>query len=343
MLDSWIRKKIGAPKGAPLSRNELENYQLRALNKTLSHTKLNSAYYRKNLSGCNALTELRDIEKLPFTTTEDISLRPEDFLCVPASKVSRIVTLETSGTTGAPKRIYFTEDDQELMIDFIANGMKPMVSEGETFLVLMPCEKTGSVGDLVRIGLERFGVSVIPYGLLPFDGNADAEILDLIRDKNVLSMLATASAARRLALAAARANQTANAASAPRLRSVLLSAEYVSNEAVNDIEKVFGCKVFEHYGMTEMGLGGAVSCGVGEGYHVREADLIFEVIDPDTGTVVPDGESGEIVFTTLTREAMPLIRYRTGDFGRWITEPCSCGSVLKRLSRVGDRRIVKGY
>jgi phenylacetate-coenzyme A ligase PaaK-like adenylate-forming protein len=334
MLDNWIQKKIGTC--------NLEEYQLKVLNETIDYAVCHSKFYRELIGATIPFTSLKEIENLPFTMPEDISLRASDFLCVAASGVSRIVTLKTSGTAGSPKRIFFTENDQKLMIDFVANGMKPMISEGETFLVLMPCEKPGSVGDLVRIGLERLGVIVIPYGLLPLDGSADAKILDLMRERNVRSMLATASTARRLARAAVRGDKgTYNLSH--RLRSVLLSAEYVSDEAVSVIESAFTCKVFEHYGMTEMGLGGAVSCGFGEGYHVREADLLFEVIDPISGRVLPNGETGELIFTTLTREAMPLIRYRTGDFGRWLTEPCACGSAVRRLGRVGDRRVVKGY
>jgi phenylacetate-coenzyme A ligase PaaK-like adenylate-forming protein len=92
--------------------------------------------------------------------------------------------------------------------------------------------------------------------------------------------------------------------------------------------------------MTEMGLGGGVQCSVHEGYHFREADFFFEIIDPDTAQPVPEGRAGEVVFTTLTRKAMPLIRYRTGDLARFIPEPCPCGTVLKRIDRIRGR--VKG-
>jgi hypothetical protein len=102
-------------------------------------------------------------------------------------------------------------------------------------------------------------------------------------------------------------------------------------------EEAWGCRVFNHYGMTEMGLGGGVECAALAGYHLREADLLFEVVDPESGEVLPEGEEGEVVFTTLTRRGMPLIRYRTGDIARFIPEPCPCGTVLKRLSPVKDR------
>jgi phenylacetate-coenzyme A ligase PaaK-like adenylate-forming protein len=122
-----------------------------------------------------------------------------------------------------------------------------------------------------------------------------------------------------------------------RIKSVLLSADHVPQAIVREIERVWGCPVFNHYGMTEMGLGGAVDCRARSGYHIREADLYVEIIDPATGLPVPDGVQGEVIFTTLTRSGMPLIRYRTGDLSRIIPAPCPCGTVLKRLAWVRGR------
>ena len=121
------------------------------------------------------------------------------------------------------------------------------------------------------------------------------------------------------------------------IKSVLLSSDYVAQAIVDEVARVWGCQVFEHYGMTEMGLGGGVQCSVHEGYHVREADFFFEIIDPVTGQPVTEGATGEVVFTTLTRKSMPLIRYRTGDMARFIPEPCPCGTMLKRMDRIRGR------
>jgi phenylacetate-coenzyme A ligase PaaK-like adenylate-forming protein len=121
------------------------------------------------------------------------------------------------------------------------------------------------------------------------------------------------------------------------IESVLLSADYVPRALAQTLEEVWGCRVFAHYAMTEMGHGGGVECEALAGYHLREADLYFEVVDHETEETCPDGKIGEVVFTTLTRQGMPLIRYRTGDIARMITQPCSCGSILRRMDYVRGR------
>jgi phenylacetate-coenzyme A ligase PaaK-like adenylate-forming protein len=116
-----------------------------------------------------------------------------------------------------------------------------------------------------------------------------------------------------------------------------LSTDYVPRAISKTLEEVWGCRVFNHYGMTEMGLGGGVECEALDGYHLREADLYFEVVNHETGEACSDGALGEVVFTTLTRRGMPLIRYKTGDIARIIPQPCPCGSALQRMERVLGR------
>jgi phenylacetate-CoA ligase len=120
-------------------------------------------------------------------------------------------------------------------------------------------------------------------------------------------------------------------------KAVLLSTDHVPLAISEALESLWGCKVYNHYGMTEMGLGGGVECQARMGYHLREADLYFEIIDPLTGQPVAADEPGEVVFTTLTRAGMPLIRYRTGDLSRFISGSCPCGTCLPRLEKVTRR------
>ena len=255
-----------------------------------------------------------------------------DMLCVSQREISRIVTMETSGTTGKPKRIYFTEEDQQLTVDFFHHGMKLIVDETDVVMILMPCERPGSIGTLLKEGLEKSGVKVIPYGLP--DGTDSEKILSIMEAEGVTNCVALPTQLSQIAKKAAGYKIP--------MRSVLLSAEYVSEESCRIISDAWDCKVFEHYGMTEMGLGCAVHCQELEGFHIRECDLYIEIIDPDTGEVLPDGEEGEVVFTTLTRKGMPFIRYRTGDRSSITDKQCACGSVLKSMTRVGERGIKKG-
>jgi len=339
IVDDWIAKKIGLTPGEVLSRGALEKWQFEKLRETIWRVLKSSSFYRDRLTKDMSINSLDDLKKLPFTTADDLAEYGSSMVCVPASEVSRIVTLQTtSGTTGPPKRVWFTEEDQELMTDYIHHGLRVMTGPGDVFLVLFPCERPGSVGDLVARGVERIGSRAIRLGPIPPDGSYDAEVLDIMRNEGVTTGLMTAPTAARLAERSAPDSGICN-----NIRTVLLSAQYIPEKEKHIIESLWDCHVYEHYGMTEMGLGGAMACRARAGYHPREADLLFEIIDPETGKVLPDGDVGEIVFTTLTRRAMPLIRYRTGDFSRWIPEPCPCGSVLKRLDKVGDRAERKNY
>jgi len=192
----------------------------------------------------------------------------------------------------------------------------------------MPGERPGSVGDLLVRALARMDVQGIVHGLVQDPGRTVQEILEKRVDCLVGIPVQVLSLARRKEGARVPAGL---------IKSVLLSSDYVAQAIVDEVEKVWGCPVFEHYGMTEMGLGGGVQCSVHEGYHFREADFFFEIIDPHTAQPVPEGRTGEVVFTTLTRKGMPLIRYRTGDLARFIRESCPCGTVLKRMDRIRGR------
>lgn len=335
-LDEWTKNKIGQlEKGKneqPLSRELLKTYQLRMLNETLNMAYEKSAFYADRI-GKVTLTSLEEIRDLPFMTPEDLIRRGTDLCCVPASEISRVVTLYTSGTTGNPKRIAFTREDQELTIDFFHHGMQNLVGKNDRVLILMPVKREGSVGDLLYKGLERMGIYALKYGYLCGEEADALECAEIILSEKITSIVGLPDEVAMLANECKKITKKENIS----IKTVLLSGEYVSCESRDTIRRAWNCKVFEHYGMTEMGLGCAVSCEALEGYHVRESDLYIEIIDPKTDAPVSDGEYGEIVFTTLNRKAMPFIRYKTGDRSRWVTEQCPCGSKLKRLERVESR------
>ena len=328
-LEPWIKSRIGIPASEPLTREALESYQLDRLRETLQYARRQSPFYRSLLRGeCGArLDSLAELARLPFTSAAELREDELRFLCVSRGEIERVVTIRSSGTTAPPKRLYFTAQDLEQTVDFFQHGMSGLVRPGDKVLVLMPGELPGSVGDLLVKGLARLGVEGIVHGLVRDAGAVLEEIAGRQVDCLVGLPVQVLALARHPAARLARG----------RLKSVLLSADYVPAALVRVLTAAWGVSVFNHYGMTEMGLGGGVECARLSGYHLREADLYFEVVDPASGRPLPDGEPGEVTFTTLTRRGMPLIRYRTGDLARFLPEPCPCGTVLRRLERVTGR------
>ncbi|VBB07795.1 amp-dependent synthetase/ligase [Lucifera butyrica] len=329
-LEAWIANRLGLS-GTALTRQQIERYQLQKLQETICLAVGRSPFYRELLKDFTAteLLSLADLEQLPFTTAEDIRQHGLQFLCVSQNEISRVVTLDSSGTTGRTKRLFFTAAEQELTIDFFRQGMATLVEAGDRVLILLPVERSGCVGDLLAIALRRLGVRPVPHGIVT-DIRATLRTMERERIHSLVGIPAQVLALARHAAVTGRRPL--------RLKSVLLSTDHVPDAIVRELRRSWNCQVFEHYGMTEMGLGGGVDCGLHTGYHLREADLYFEIIDPVTGKVLPDGQEGEVVFTTLTRQGMPLIRYRTGDISRFLPGLCGCGSVLRRLERIRTRR-----
>jgi phenylacetate-CoA ligase len=324
-LEPWIHEEISSSQPV-LTRREIETWQLKRLNETLALARKKSSFYHKHFLGLpETIKSLDELHQFPFTTSEDIRRNPLRFVCVSQDDIQRVVTLQSSGTTGTPKRIYFTPTDQELTIDFFGVGMSTLVEAGQHVLILLPGQTPGSVGDLLRMGLERKGVHTIPYGMVKDPFHA----LDVM--ENWQANCLVGSPTQILSLAR-RWNPSRRAP-----RTILLSTDYVPAAIVRELEKIWGCEVFNHYGATEMGLGGGVECEAHRGYHLREADLYFEIVHPETGERVPEGEYGEIVFSTLTRRGMPLIRYRTGDRSRFIAGDCPCGTKLRTMEKVCGR------
>jgi phenylacetate-CoA ligase len=329
-LEPWISAKIGLTPDVPLTLTAIRDYQLQQLRTTVEYARSHSPFYRRQLAEIRGqdIRSLDDIARLPFTTPA--ALREDDlrFLCVSRNKIERVVTLCSSGTTAPAKRLHFTAADLELTVDFFQHGMSTLVQPGQRVLILMPGELPGSVGDLLFRGLERIGVQGIIHGIVQDRAAAIAEIITQEINCIVGIPVQVLALARHAAAAAIPTG---------RIKSVLLSADYVPLAIVREIERRWGCPVFSHYGMTEMGLGGAVDCLARSGCHIREADLYLEIVDPVSGQPVPAGEQGEVVFTTLNRSGMPLVRYRTGDLACFIPGTCPCGTVLPRLGRITGR------
>ena len=258
-----------------------------------------------------------------FTTAEDLAGHGRDYVKVGSSEIQRIVTLSTSGSTGAGKRLYFTSGDLRRTVDFFRDGMRWLCAPGDKVAILLGSSSPDGLGRLLEEGLKELGAA--PSLLcLPTDYAETAKELEEMQPDTLVGLPVMV---RRLAL------------TLPQLRpkTVLLSGDYVSLAAVETITRLWHTRVFSHYGLTESGLGFAVQCPLLLGQHIRSDELQVEIVDPGTGESLPEGQWGEIVFTTLRREAMPLRRYRTGDISRLLPGDCPCGTPGPRLDRVLGR------
>ena len=307
-----------------LSPERMDAYRLRMLNLQLDYAVRHSRYYqqllhevRLPLPSCAALADL------PFTTAEDIVRYGKEMACVSAEQIARIVTIRTTGSEGPPKRLYFTREDLEHTVNFFHIGMQYLCAAGDEVFIFMPAASENSVGLLLAKGLEKMRAKPQVIGLLE-DPEAAIRALRLGKPHTLVGI---PSQMRKLALLA------------PDIRpaNVLLAADYVSLAAKKTIAAQWDCEIFEHYGSTESAYGCAVECPAHKGRHIRHDEFLMEIIEPEGEAPVREGQWGEIVLSTLRREGMPLIRYRTGDMGCLDNSVCPCGSELPRLGRVLGR------
>ncbi len=208
--------------------------------------------------------------------------------------------------------------------------MSQMARRGDTVLVLIPGRSPDGASDLLRRALERLGARP----LLPPPQAMPQELARMILDNGVRCLAAMPFQLARFL------GECSGSLAGNTVRTVMLSGEVVP-ATLRQRARELGWTVFAHYGLTETGFGGGVECGAHQGYHMRELDLLVEIVDPLTGEPCPAGERGEVVLTTLTRQAMPLLRYRTGDVARLLPGPCPCGSPMHRLGEIEGRLVLQ--
>ena len=323
-LENWMAGRLGKKP----TRINIATAQLKALRTTITRAQEYSPWYRKRLTDLPLPKNLAHFQTYPLTSSTDLIRAPLDFICVSQDHIERVVTLRTSGTSGSPKRLFFTADDLEHTVDFFAHGMQTLTEPGWPVLILMPGPKPASIGDLLSQGLARFGARPM---LCPPD-TPPADLIQKIHTLKIRTLVSPPTLLERLL----KHPDSASLAHSS-VETALVSSDAISPSLRTRIECGLGCRVFDHWGMTETGYGGAVECMAHEGYHLRELDLLLEIIHPVTAHPLPDGYEGEIVITTLTRTGMPLIRYRTGDLSRIIPGPCPCGSSIRRIDIIRGR------
>lgn len=328
-LDAWIARRLGLEL-EDLDDAAVRARQLQLLGPCLERAAGRSLFYRSRLPvprpGFPA--KAADLERLPLLLPEDLVSQAERLLCVSRDAVERVVTLRTSGTTGPAKRLFFTPEDLQATRAFFGVGMSTLAGAGDAVLVLLPGRAENGVADLLARALPDIGARAV----LPPEGWTPGRLAALLHEAGVTCLVAAPGQLERLL-----EDPDFGRLAPGRVRAVLSSAEPLSGDLRHELESGWDCRVFDHWGLTETGYGGGVECAARSGYHLREADLLVEIVDPATGRPLPDGELGEIVVSTLTGRGQPLIRYRTGDAARMLPGPCPCGSPLRRLGPIQGR------
>lgn len=325
-----------------MPRKQLEQFQAERLRKTVEIA-MGSEFYAPILKQRGITPEsiksVNDINRFPFTTKNDLrSTYPFGMASVPLSKVVRLHS--SSGTTGNPTVILHTQRDIDQWADAMARSLyatglrnTDIIQNTSGYGMF-----TGGLG--IQYASERLGALTVPAGA----GNSKRHV-KFIMDFGTTALHCIPSYATRLA--AVFEEMGINPATGTTVKTLIIGAEPHSEAQRKRIEDIWGAKAYNNFGMSEMcGPGVAIECQEQNGMHIWEDNYIVEIIDPVTLEPVPEGELGELVLTTLNREAMPLFRYRTRDLTRILTGDCPCGRTHKRLARFQGRSddmiIVKG-
>lgn len=330
-----FRQLLGKETLREVTKADVEKFQTFQLKKTLSYVYDNSPFYRelltKKVISPEDIRSLSDLVRIPFTEPTYLAENPFRFLCVSMGDITRPITFTSSGTTGPQKRVFFTPGDINKMVEFMEIGMRTVAKSGDVVQIILPGGAPLGQLDLLAQGVERMGGLPLKAGT----GLSPEEQLELIKKhKSTILFGRTGRIYRITQELLAKGFNLDNLG----VKTLFLTSEYLSESMRRHLETIWNCRVTLHYGLTEMGLGVAVECTARNGFHLNEVDLILEVINPETGEVIKDDREGELVFTTLNREAMPLLRYRTHDIAELITEPCPCGAkTLLKFGKVNRR------
>lgn len=317
-----------------LSRNEIEDLQLSRLKDTVKRIYFKVPYYREKMDNMNVKPEdintLGDLSKLPFTVKDDLRDNyPFGLFTVEKKEVVRVHA--SSGTTGKPTVVGYTKKDLDTWSELIARlvTMAGATDEDVAQIAFGYGLFTGAFG--LHYGLEKVGAMVVPAS----SGNTEKQIM-LMKDFGTTVLISTPSYALHIGETAKRMGLDPKKDLQVKLG--LFGGEGSSEAIRTELQNLWGMLATENYGMSELiGPGVSGECTALKGMHINEDHFIPEIIDPKTGEVLPVGETGELVITTVTKEALPLIRYRTKDITRLMYEKCDCGRTLVRMAKIEGR------
>ena len=324
------------------SPEQIKAWQDERLVKQVKHVWDNVPYYRAKMEKMGVTPDdikgTEDLHKLPFVTKDDLrECYPYGLLAKPLSECVRIQS--TSGTTGKRVVAFYTQHDIDLWEDCCARAIMAVGGTNEDVCQVSYGYGLFTGGPGLNGGSHKVGCLTVPTS----SGNTERQIM-FIKDLNATILCCTPSYAAYLGESMKEMGLTPDQIP---LKAGIFGAEAWSEEMRRDIEKTLGIKAYDIYGLTELsGPGVSFECSAQSGMHINEDHFIAEIIDPDTGEVLPEGSKGELVFTSITKEAFPLLRYRTKDICVLKREQCSCGrtfiKMCKPMGRSDDMLIIRG-
>ncbi len=343
-----IREKINSDKAFQglsnkkdsdeITKSDLEKYKLNKLKEMVRYVYDRSIFYRrlfeKNRIKPEEINSFEDFSRIPFTTAKDVLDNPYLFLCITQDGILRGFTIEEAN--GKFRRIFFTKDELLNIIDSISAAFKMLgISDNDIVQIVFPFEAQWGCNYLVEEAARLAGGEVVSTGSIDFEEQIQ-KIFDIkpkmIIGSNPYLVDMTRALASKYDLRKAE------------VKTILLSRgcdfHPFTKSIREEIEKAWGCKALDHYGTMEAGMANAIECSHQNGLHINEADFYYEVVDVKSKKPLALGDEGELIFTTLSRTGMPLIRFRTRDVSYLIDKSCKCGVSTLR-SMAGIRRKLK--
>ena len=310
-----------------------DEYKLWQLKKTVRRVRTKSPFYRRLFEKAGVteddLHSLEDIAKLPFTFPADLAGTSYSLLCTSQGEVEKPVTFYSSGSTGTKKRIFFSMADIQKILDFLPRGMNTVIGRDEArVLVFLQNSQGRGIGSILAQSLNAFGMQGWTADLQ----DSTDDILRATVEHKINVWFGDAITIYR----ATRVLEKQADLHSLGMQCIFITMSNIPQSMIDYLHSAWGCRVSTHYGLTESGWGLAVDCDVCPGYHYDELDHIVEVVDPETGGPVPEGREGEVVLTNISRDCMPLIRYRTGDIATLTRSVC--GSHLMTLGHIRRRK-----
>ncbi|NIA07452.1 MAG: AMP-binding protein [Actinobacteria bacterium] len=299
--------------------------------RTLRYVYRNSPFqrsiWRKAGLGLCDLRSPEVLQRIPFTTSDSLAESPQSYCCVPEDQLIHIVS--SSGTKNRRKKIYLTADDFDHQTRMIGTNLRRFPGVSCVAAMFLVHDPTWSNGAVVRHAIAQAGM----LGFLSGEHLSASQQIDLIKCYGINCIVSTPSYISRLTVEARQDLRSLG------IRYIQLGGQSWSETLRTRLQQAWGAKLIDTYGCAEAIFGMASECVCQDGLHLAESDFWIEIIDPATGKVLPDGQEGELVFTTLSRRGMPLVRYRTGDLSHLIrpVSRCPCGLPVRKMARVRGR------